>query len=604
MAILGKLVAQGVSKLGLTEDVPMPGVDRSGVVFALNNHAEVDAKRRCLEGKPALLSMVVNQVPWAGVAPGFSRRRSHVPFSHIGHRCMRVGEASRSQVEEKTWSCWVIKVRHRGWPGIYSVSKWIECKQSVCFVGFERARGQEQTIEEVWSWEWRPTLWTPQQLFCRMSWMVTIYQLARQYQCLTPWSPTLVLSTFEVGFTFPARCDRHSPEACVFSFQIASIVFASSRAVSGRFGSRQDADNPRGATNWGVFVRPNSGRDVIARIGDFQGPTWMEKNPCRASSNWCRPRVTTPFVEVIESEREFVRCKNHRVRWWRIRVLESGAEFSLFHSSGFTHGTTVVHNQEPRDKWKTTTGHPQSRQALERFGGSQLTRATQRMLQVADHQLEMESRRPKGGEHQRHRTRTPTFADDVAPSTQCAGGTTAKMVSDERAFDVGRSQQSPPNVEDLGEQVWSCEGIKVLSTPVGTDVGWGDEESVRGEHVMGGCPICRLVGRISSNVQAYVATTCWEHCPRANPGVRSSARWKDDASDGFSNGRVAPRTTSERRRLSLRHFLMRMGGLGLRFATRMAGEAPCSGAVCGVSRLLGWIKDGHGLVGRPRWAAL
>ena len=44
IAFLGKLVAQGTSKLVLlTEDVPMPGV---GVLPALNNHAEVDATKR------------------------------------------------------------------------------------------------------------------------------------------------------------------------------------------------------------------------------------------------------------------------------------------------------------------------------------------------------------------------------------------------------------------------------------------------------------------------------------------------------------------------------------------------------------------------------
>ena len=32
-----------------------------------------------------------------------------------------------------------------------------------------------------------------------------------------------------------------------------------------------------------------------------------------------------------------------------------------------------------------------------------------------------------------------------------------------------KSGISPPNVEDLGEQVWSREGIKVLGTSVGTD---------------------------------------------------------------------------------------------------------------------------------------
>ena len=61
IAFLGKWVAQGVSKLAvLTEDVPMPGV---GVLPALNSHAEVYAKRRCLEGKSTLPSMVGNQVP-------------------------------------------------------------------------------------------------------------------------------------------------------------------------------------------------------------------------------------------------------------------------------------------------------------------------------------------------------------------------------------------------------------------------------------------------------------------------------------------------------------------------------------------------------------
>ena len=48
IAFLGKLVAQGASKLAiLTEDVSMPGL-------ALNNHAQVDVRRKCLEGKSTL----------------------------------------------------------------------------------------------------------------------------------------------------------------------------------------------------------------------------------------------------------------------------------------------------------------------------------------------------------------------------------------------------------------------------------------------------------------------------------------------------------------------------------------------------------------------
>ena len=32
-------------------------------------------------------------------------------------------------------------------------------------------REYEQTIDEVWWWKWRQTLWTPLQLICRKSWM-------------------------------------------------------------------------------------------------------------------------------------------------------------------------------------------------------------------------------------------------------------------------------------------------------------------------------------------------------------------------------------------------------------------------------------------------
>ena len=93
IAFLGKLVAQGASKLAvLTEDVPMPGV---GVLTALNNHAEVDAKRRCLEGKSKLPSMVGNQVDLSGCGIMVqSTRVVRSVHSRYGLRGSRVGEAS------------------------------------------------------------------------------------------------------------------------------------------------------------------------------------------------------------------------------------------------------------------------------------------------------------------------------------------------------------------------------------------------------------------------------------------------------------------------------------------------------------------------------
>ena len=71
-----------------------------------------------------------------------------------------------------------------------------------------------------------------------------------------------------------------------------------------------------------------------------------------------------------------------------------------------------------------------------------------------------------------------------------------------------KSGISPPNVEGLGQQVWSCEGIKVLGTPVGTDEFMSDVVIERARagcgRPLGGCPICTLL----SNVQAHVATIC------------------------------------------------------------------------------------------------
>ena len=74
-----------------------------------------------------------------------------------------------------------------------------------------------------------------------------------------------------------------------------------------------------------------------------------------------------------------------------------------------------------------------------------------------------------------------------------------------------RSAVSPPNVEDLGEQVSNPEGIKVLGTPVGTDQYLSDvvAERVQEEtRQLSGCPICRLLGRFSFSVQARGATIC------------------------------------------------------------------------------------------------
>ena len=143
-----------------------------------------------------------------------------------------------------------------------------------------------------------------------------------------------------------------------------------------------------------------------------------------------------------------------------------------------------------------------------------------------------------------------------------------------------KSGISPPNVEDLGEQVWSCEGIKVLGTPVGTDEFVPDVVIQRAQEES------RLWEAIGSVPDLQAAWQILLHCagPRCHHLLRKlpprqsrqcavlhdegMMRVMDSPMGGLPG---EPQAKEDAHRLAT--LSMRMGGLGLRSATRMAPVA-------------------------------
>ena len=82
-----------------------------------------------------------------------------------------------------------------------------------------------------------------------------------------------------------------------------------------------------------------------------------------------------------------------------------------------------------------------------------------------------------------------------------------------------RAGQRPPDMEDLGPEVWSQEGVKILGTPLGSDVFIA---TGRGETVGGS-----VVGVSFSSVRDLVATTTSGPWPPVSPGSMPKATTRE-----------------------------------------------------------------------------
>ena len=90
-------------------------------------------------------------------------------------------------------------------------------------------------------------------------------------------------------------------------------------------------------------------------------------------------------------------------------------------------------------------------------------------------------------------------------------------------LDWNRAGIRPPNVDDLGEDVWSPDGVKILGPPVGTEafvlshspVGGSRKNDASGTQSRQ-CLISNVRGSCCCNVQGHVVIMCCGACPRHN----------------------------------------------------------------------------------------
>ena len=204
-----------------------------------------------------------------------------------------------------------------------------------------------------------------------------------------------------------------------------------------------------------------------------------------------------------------------------------------------------------------------------------------------------------------------------------------------------KSGISPPNVEDLGEQVWSREGIKVLGTPVGTHQFVSD---VVTERVQEESRLWEAIGWVPDLQAAWqILLQCagprCHHLLRTLPPSQSRqyAVMHDEGMmrvmDSLMGG-LPGESQAKEDAYRLATLPMRMGGLGLRSATRMAPaaywaswadalhmvqerlpalaqstviqleQAEEPAACLGELRAAATCLDRHGFVGRPGWVDL
>ena len=207
-----------------------------------------------------------------------------------------------------------------------------------------------------------------------------------------------------------------------------------------------------------------------------------------------------------------------------------------------------------------------------------------------------------------------------------------------RVWNRGGTQ--PADLEELGEEVWSPSGIKILGTPLGSPefVRSVVEKAGRREQIVAskslGFPISSVGGKHFCNA----GPQC-HHILRTLPPSESAecAQRHDDGMWQAMQALMGGLTGTEEQKLTARQLTtlpMRMGGLGLRCARRMAPAAywsswadalpmvherlpqvaqkvvdglegaPDVGGCIGELRAISLGLDRQGFVGRPTWTLL
>ena len=143
-----------------------------------------------------------------------------------------------------------------------------------------------------------------------------------------------------------------------------------------------------------------------------------------------------------------------------------------------------------------------------------------------------------------------------------------------------RAGARPPNMDDLGPDVWTLEGIKILGTPMGNDAYVRAASTVRVEDES------KLWERIGWVPDVQCAWQILLQCagPRCHHWLRTvppqqSAPYAASHDSGLWQavatllGRMPGNTTQQEMARDIATLPMRLGGLGFRSATRMAPAA-------------------------------
>ena len=131
-----------------------------------------------------------------------------------------------------------------------------------------------------------------------------------------------------------------------------------------------------------------------------------------------------------------------------------------------------------------------------------------------------------------------------------------------------------PNIDDLGEDVWSPDGVKILGSPLGTEAFVLSHSPIDGSRKNDAsgtqsrqCLISNVRGSCCCNVQGHVVVMCCG--PPVTISEVCQTRRRCTRPVGRSSGK--PRADSSAR--AVVSLPMRMGGLGLRSARGLAPSA-------------------------------
>ena len=143
-----------------------------------------------------------------------------------------------------------------------------------------------------------------------------------------------------------------------------------------------------------------------------------------------------------------------------------------------------------------------------------------------------------------------------------------------------RASECPPGMDDLGNEVWNAEGIKVLGTPVGSPqfvqhtVDTRLEEEKKLWEAISWVPDLQSAWQILLQCAGPVATMFSERCPPSQ-----STHYAAEHDEGMLKvlstllGGIPGGDQEKEDARRLATLPMRMGGLGLRSAARMAPAA-------------------------------